>query len=297
MVFLGLDVKNAIASITTVLRMDSLGLHLQRTFLTPFIRAVNYHDVPPFQAEAFEAQLIYYKQHFEVVGPAGLEAMTAGQWDRRRPGLILSFDDGLRSHVDVVAPLLERHGLTGWFMVPIGFVDESPERQALYASGHLIEHYDYDYGDPRLAMTWKDIRRMAELHEIGCHTWSHRRLVDSLSVDDLEFEIPQAKRRLEAELGREVRTFCWVGGEEVTYSRAAARAIAEADFRFSFMSNNQIIRPGADLLQLQRTNIEARNPNKIVRFQLSGALDLLYWPKRRRVNQITKTAPGIRAPA
>jgi peptidoglycan/xylan/chitin deacetylase (PgdA/CDA1 family) len=293
MVFLGLDVKNALASFTNALRMDSLGLGLQRTFLFPFIRAVNYHDVPPIQAKAFEAQLIYYKQHFEVVGPAGLEAMTSGQWDRRRPGLILSFDDGLRSHADVVAPLLERHGLTGWFMVPIGFVDESPEKQALYASEHLIEHYDY--GDPRLAMTWKDIRHMAELHEIGCHTWSHRRLVDSLSVDDLEFEIPQAKRRLEAELGREVRTFCWVGGEEVTYSRGAARAIAEAGFRFSFMTNNQIIRPGTDLLQLQRTNIEAHNPNKIVRFQLSGALDLLYWPKRRRVNRITKTAPGIRA--
>lgn len=295
MVFLGLDVKNAVASFTNALRMDSLGLGLQRTFLGPFIRAVNYHDVPPFQAKAFEAQLIYYKQHFEVVGPAGLEAMTSGQWDQPRPGLILSFDDGLRSHADVVVPLLERHGLTGWFMVPIGFVDEAPEKQVLYASEHFIEHYDYS--ESRIAMTWKDIRRMAELHEIGCHTWSHRRLVDSLSVEDLEFEIPQAKRRLEAELGRELSTFCWVGGEEVTYSWAAARVISEAGFRFSFMSNNQIIRPGTDLLQLQRTNIEARNPKKIVCFQLSGALDLLYWPKRRRVNRITKTAPRIRAHA
>lgn len=295
MVFLGLDVLNTIASFTIALRMDYLGLGLQRTFLFPFIRAVNYHGVPPSQAKAFETQLIYYKQHFEVVGPAGLEAMMSGQWDRRRPGLILSFDDGLRSHADVVAPLLEHHGLTGWFMVPIGFVDESPEKQALYGSEHLIGRSDY--GDPRLAMTWKDIRRMAKRHEIGCHTWSHRRLVDSLSVDDLEFEIPQAKRRLEAELGREVRTFCWVGGEEVTYSRAAARAVAEAGFRFSFMTNNQIIRPGTDLLQLQRTNIEAHNSNKMVRFQLSGALDLLYWAKSRRVNRITKTAPGIRAPA
>lgn len=295
MVFLGLDVLNTIASFTIALRMDYLGLGLQRIFLSPFIRAVNYHDVPPFQAKAFEAQLIYYKQHFEVVGPAGLEAMTSGQWDRRRPGLILSFDDGLRSHADVVAPLLERHGLTGWFMVPIGFVDESPGKQALYASEHLIKHNDY--GNPRLAMTWNDIRRMAVLHEIVCHTWSHRRLVDSLSVDDLEFEIPQAKRRLEAELGREVRTFCWVGGEEATYSRAAARAIAEAGFRYSFMTIHQIIRPGSDPLQLHRTNIEAHNPNKIVRYRLSGALDLLYWRRRRRVNRITKTAPGIKAPA
>lgn len=292
---LGIDVKDAVTSFTNALRLDALGLYVQRVSLMPFIRAVNYHDVPPSQADAFEAQLKYYMQHFEIVGPSGLEAMATGRWAWRRPGLVLSFDDGLRSHADVVAPLLERHGLTGWFMVPVGFIDESPEKQALYASEHSIEHSDYNYGDPRIAMTWVDIRRMAELHEIGCHTWSHRRLVDSLSADDLRFEIPEAKRRLEAKLGRVAHTFCWVGGEEFSYSHAAACVIAEAGFRFSFMSNNQVIRPGADLLQLQRTNIEAHNPNKIVRFQLSGALDLCYWPKRKRVNRITKTARGAAA--
>jgi peptidoglycan/xylan/chitin deacetylase (PgdA/CDA1 family) len=291
MMFLGINAKDTVASLFSILHLDVLGLSAQRAFLAPFIRAVNYHDVPPFQAEAFEAQLIYFKQNFEVVGPAGLNLMASGQWGQRRPGLILSFDDGLRSHADVVAPLLERHGLTGWFMVPGGFIDAPPEKQALYAQESTIEYYEHDYGDPRIAMTWADIGRMAELHEIGCHTWSHTRLVDTLSEDDLDFEILNAKRRLEVALGRPVSTFCWVGGEEFTYSQSAARAIARAGFRFSFMSNNQVIRPSANLLQLQRTNIEARNPEKIVRFQLSGAMDLMYWPKRKRVNRVTRTDP------
>ena len=56
------------------------------------------------------------------------------------------------------------------------------------------------------------------------------------------------------------------------------------------MSNNQLIRPGTDALQLQRTNVEARDAERIVRFQLSGALDAVYWPKRRRVNRLTRVS-------
>lgn len=286
MVFLGLDLKLTASTLMSALWIDSLGYYLQRVFFNPFIRALNYHDIAPFQAEVFEAQLVYYKKHFEVVGPTGLEMMISGRWNCSRPGLILSFDDGLRSHADVVAPLLERHGLTGWFMVPVGFIDELPEKQRLYAREHQISHHNFGYGDPRIAMTWEDIRRLSRVHEIGCHTWSHRRLGGSPGEKDLEVEIPMAKERIEVELGREVRTFAWVGGEEASYSRTAARSILEAGFCFSFMTNNQVIRPGSDLLHLQRTNIEARDPFKVVRFQLSGVLDLLYWLKRRRLNRI-----------
>jgi len=289
MKFYCINVKNVAASLFSLLHLDALGLCVQKTFLAPFIRAVNYHDVPPYLAEAFEAQLIYYKKHFEVVGLEGLTLLASGRWSHTRPGLILSFDDGLRSHADVVAPLLDRHGLTGWFMVPGGFIDEHPERQAVYAQNSTIEYFEHDYGDPRIAMTWTDIRRIAELHEIGCHTWSHRRLVDSLSEDDLTFEIPNAKRRLEQMIGRPISTFCWVGGEEFTYSQSAAVAIKRAEFQFSFMTNNQVIRSGTDPLQLQRTNIEARYPGRVFHFQLSGAMDLLYWPKRKRVNRVTRT--------
>lgn len=271
------------------LGLNALGLRLQRALLSPFIRAVDYHDVAPFQADAFEAQLIYYKAHFDIVGPAGLDALLSDRWDRRKPGLVLTFDDGLRSHADIVAPLLERHNLTGWFMVPIGFVDAPVETQVHYARHHQILHYPREDGDdPRVALTWNDVRNLARQHEICCHTWEHRRLGSWLSPEELDAEIPKAKARLEAEVGRPVRSFGWVGGEEEAYSRGAALAIAQAGFRFSFMTNHEVIRPGHDPLHLQRTNIEARNSAAVVRFQLSGVMDLLYAAKRNRVNHLTR---------
>ena len=138
MIVLGVDVKNLMASFFGALRLDDLGFWGQRTFSAPFIRAINYHDVPPFQAKEFERQLLFYKNRFEIVGPTELESLASGRRVSSRPGLILSFDDGLRSHADVVASLLESHGLTGWFMVPGGFVDEAPEKQRNFARATTI---------------------------------------------------------------------------------------------------------------------------------------------------------------
>ena len=93
---------------------------------------------------------------------------------------------------------------------------------------------------------------------------------------------------MEKALGCEVPVFCWVGGEEESYSRAAAQLINRAGFGYSFMTNSAVIRPATDSLQLQRTNVEAVYPLWLVRFQLSGFMDLLYMGKRSMVNRLTR---------
>jgi peptidoglycan/xylan/chitin deacetylase (PgdA/CDA1 family) len=149
-----------------------------------------------------------------------------------------------------------------------------------------------DLPDERIALSWRDLQRLDGPHEICCHTFTHRRLGPRLTPEELELEIVQAKRRLEEGLGHTVRGFAWVGGEEWAYSREAAEAIRAAGFSFSFMTNNALIRPNSDLLQLQRTNVEAHFDPSLVRLCLSGFYDLLYLPKRRRVNRLTATAPA-----
>jgi peptidoglycan/xylan/chitin deacetylase (PgdA/CDA1 family) len=278
---------------------DAAGLNrallaAQSLALRPYVRAVNYHDVPPSLAGAFEDQLRDYAARFEPVGPDELRALLSGRWRHRRPGILLTFDDGLRSHADVVAPLLERYGFPGWFMVPVDFVATPSSEQAAFARAHRIhanpEHWG---GDGRIAMTWEDVRRMDGSHVIACHTRSHCRLSSSLGDADLEREIAGAKRLLEHELGHAVDTFAWVGGEEESYSASAARAIREAGFTWSFMTNNAPIRPHTDPLQLQRSNVEASFAMALVRFTLSGVYDLLYLAKRARVNRLT-SARGTR---
>ena len=251
-------------------------LALQRAALRPYARALNYHDVPHALAPAFESQLQFYARHFVSMGYEDLLALQAGEWRHEKPGLILTFDDGLRSHAEVVAPLLEKYEMTGWFMVPAAVLDEPAG--AGRAPAHTVH-------EPTLS--WRSLLRLRDRHVIGCHTFSHRRLTAALTPEELAFEIGDAKRALEQGLGCTIPVFAWVGGEEETYCSAAGEAIRRAGFRVSFMTNSAPIRAGADLLQLQRTNVEASDPPALVKLSLSGFFDAWYAAKRRRVNRLT----------
>ncbi len=122
-------------------------------------------------------------------------------------------------------------------------------------------------------------------HVVGCHTHSHVRLADTLTLKQYEDEIVGARARLAEILGAEVDTFCWVGGEEWAYSSTAQRLIEAEGFSYSFMTNLQTINSETHPLWLQRTNIEASWPMRQVRTYLSGIMDLAYRGKRNRIEQ------------
>ena len=88
---------------------------------------------------------------------------------------------------------------------------------------------------------------------------------------------------MEEKLKHEIPAFAWVGGEESSYSQKAANIMRKANYKVAFLTNSSIIRPHTDLLLLDRTNIETSFSSELMRFQLSGFLDMVYTFKRRRV--------------
>ncbi len=270
-------VKRQVARLFDVFGINSLGHFVQRSALFPFIRAVNYHEIPQNQAENFETQLKFYSERFVNVGYGDLiDFLQSGKWRHDKPGLLLSFDDGLRTHHDVAAPLLEKYGFTGWFFVPAGWVAG--------VEGETVENPEYPSGVATL--TREQLRYLDEHHVVGCHTETHCRLSADLPAEKMRYETLEAQKTLEELLGHPVKIFCWVGGEEYTYSKPAAELIKQG-YELGFMTNTSVVRPGTNPLQLQRVNIEAENPLSLVRFQLSGFMDLAYYPKRKRVNRLT----------
>jgi peptidoglycan/xylan/chitin deacetylase (PgdA/CDA1 family) len=270
-------VKRFTARALDVFGLNTLGHLVQRATLFPFIRAINYHEVPRDEADIFEAHLKFYSTRFVNVTRADLEAfLRDGTWRHDKPGIIISFDDALRSHFEVAAPLLEKYGFTGWFFVPSGWI---VERNGV--AGEIPDFVD------SITLTHEQVRYLDQKHVVGCHTETHCRLEERLGPEKLKFETLQAKASLEELLSHPVDMFCWVGGEEFSYSKTASDFIRQG-YEFGFMTNNDPLRPGTDPLQIQRTNIEAGNPLPLVRFQLSGLMDLAYYPKRKRVNELTK---------
>lgn len=263
--------------------VTSLSSAVQRATLSPFIRVLYYHDVPPAMGAAFERQLRSFEQDYRPASKADLDRLlNHGTWPHDRPGIILTFDDGLRSHAEVVAPILDRLGYQGWFFVPARLVTLEPAAQPEAAVRHSVLHECDTTRDPRVFMTEQQLVALSERHIVGCHTSTHVRLSLELSESKLHDELATARQCLEAMVGRPVDAFSWVGGEEWAYSDNAARLVANL-FKYAFTTNTSIARHGTSRLNIDRTHVETWFPAALVRFQLSGMMDLYYRGKRRRL--------------
>jgi peptidoglycan/xylan/chitin deacetylase (PgdA/CDA1 family) len=271
-------VKLIIAGILNVLCILDLCLIIQKKlYHSNYIRIINYHDTPGNTSENFNKQLIYYCQHYVPVSLADLDSfLGGGSWKRDKPGLIIAFDDGYKSNFSIAAPLLDDHGFIGWFFIPTDYIyaeaSESPKRF-----------------NGMVTMSWEEVKKLDNNHVIGSHTMTHHRMVVATSPAKMNDEISQSKKTLEEQLKHEISVFCWCGGETHTYNTTAAMCIKQAGYRYAFMTCSAPVLTSTPPLQLQRANVEANWPIALVKFQLCGIMDILYWPKRKKVNRIVNT--------
>lgn len=279
-------VKRGAATLMHRTGLTALSSGLQRLVFSPFVRVVYYHDVPAAMAGKFETQLRSFKRYYVPAPKADLDGLLDhGIWSHDRPGIILTFDDGLRTHAEVVAPILDRLGFQGWFFVPVDLVTLAQSEQPAAAERHGVLHECDTTADPRVFMSEQQLVALSSRHIVGCHTGTHVRLSAQLTESQLHDELVNAKQRLESILGRRVDSFSWVGGEEWAYSAAAARIIARL-FDYAFTTNTSVTRPGASRLKIDRTHVEAAFSASLVRLHLSGMMDLYYHPKRRRLDSL-----------
>jgi peptidoglycan/xylan/chitin deacetylase (PgdA/CDA1 family) len=268
--------KLALARTLHATGLSAVGRRMQRLFKGPHIRVINCHELLPSAAHNFDEQVRFYAQHYAPVGPQELDDFHAGRWNAKRPGLIITFDDGWQCQARYAPPILERHGFVGWFFIPVGFVEEPHAR---FVRQHMR-------GGDLNPMTWDDLRRLSRKHVIGGHTYSHLELPAGTSQAVLQHELVDSKRRLESELDREITSFAWVRGRECDYGPEASQVIARAGYRHVFLTTSGVLHRGDSLLKIPRTNIEARYPPWLVTYALNGIPDLLGRSRRRRIEHI-----------
>jgi peptidoglycan/xylan/chitin deacetylase (PgdA/CDA1 family) len=207
-----------------------------------FIRVVNYHSTPRSGAEALERELARYAEQF---APVTLEALDryvdTGTWSGDRPGFLPVFYEGYRNSVDVAAPLLDRLGLTGWFPIATSFVDCPPEHQEAFARSHWIALVEEDTRGGRIAMDWDEVGALAERHVVLGHTAHHEGYDTVFTDEDLEREVAEPARRIEAATGRPTPGFVWLHGSSWGHQPRHDQAVRDAGYRYLF-SNTMIHR-------------------------------------------------------
>jgi peptidoglycan/xylan/chitin deacetylase (PgdA/CDA1 family) len=138
------------------------------------IRAVNFHATPARRAAEYDRQLAELAERFAPCTEDDLEGfLRTGRWPRKRPGVIVALYNGYRDNHDVMRPLLDRHGLTGWFFVVTGWTGCEPSGQVAFACDHGIGLVEGEYPDGRHALSWDEVRALDGAgHVIASHTRS-----------------------------------------------------------------------------------------------------------------------------
>jgi len=260
------------------------------------IRIVNYHDVAPDEIAQFEKHLEFFQRNFYKVSMDDFENFLNGTMTKHnKPGLLLSFDDGLRSHFEVVAPLLQKWGFSGLFLVPSEFLQVPRDEQMKYIERHRIDSkaITHKYPDGRVSMTIDEVRLLAKTHGVVCHTHSHRRLGRGISLSAAEYEIKHSKETLERMTGVEIKGFGWVGGELLSYSAEAASIIKRLKFRYALITKAGLNNKKTRRLELRRSSLDAFWPVSLVSFHLCGLFDLLYWSQKLKISRVYKTSSEV----
>lgn len=166
-------------------------------------------------------------------------------------GVAITFDDGYRDTLEVVAPFLTNLNIPFTVFVTPSFVLSS---QPIYLSV-------------------AGLRELATVPgvSVGAHGYSHRRLTECDS-HQLQEELTNSRKWLEDILGRPVTAMSFPHGAVDQHVRNAA---ATAGYLIAASSKFGTNLPGYDPLWLARTDVWAQDDHRAFRAKLAGGWDWL----------------------
>ncbi len=159
--------------------------------IQPFYHSVSDTQLPHLRhvlkirnVATFKADLAFFLKYFRPVDAREVMQKTINQTRWERPSFHLSFDDGLKEMVTVVAPLLIQKGIPATFFINSGFIGnkdlffrykaslliektESLHTEIRVRFNRILDNYGIEKGDPRHRLLSVDYPRKAVLDEIA----------------------------------------------------------------------------------------------------------------------------------
>jgi peptidoglycan/xylan/chitin deacetylase (PgdA/CDA1 family) len=110
---------------------------------------------PMLEVDAFRAHLDHLRRSYEVVSLKDI-ASAAAEAGTSHPRVALTFDDDLRSHLEIAAPLLSERGLPATFFLTGSSLDGSGFSEWWHDVEALVEQGDgsWSRARERLARSW-----------------------------------------------------------------------------------------------------------------------------------------------
>ena len=208
--------------------------------------------------DLFVSHLDYLQRHYHLISLADL---VRARRDRRRlpdNAAILTFDDGSRNFLTVVAPLLLQRQVPATSFIVTGedFTKESSDR-----SGTWQPEDDDSY------LSWNEIRRLAALgFEFGSHTATHATLPE-ISTANARAELETSLNTLSSQLGAREFALSYPHGQTSEAINRLARSLGYSCAVTTVLGRND---NNSDLFALRRTVIAAQDDLPTFAARLSG---------------------------
>jgi peptidoglycan/xylan/chitin deacetylase (PgdA/CDA1 family) len=235
-------------------------------------RILCYHDVSDDSAspyavstQAFRQQMCYLAEHCAPTSVDELVRCIESGHPMPERAIAVTLDDGYLGVYTHALPILRKYGIPATVFLPTACIDG----QASGYAGHDWAQAEF--------MNWDQVRALVSASRrgayisLGSHTLTHLSLPTG-SQAQIEAELLESKRRIEAETGETVNGLAYPYGLARDY-RGAEAYVARAGYRWAVTGVHGTNRGGRDLYALRRTKVDRYDDMRVFARLIEGAMD------------------------
>ncbi|MHA9739158.1 polysaccharide deacetylase family protein [Robinsoniella peoriensis] len=199
-------------------------------------RTLHYHNTPAFYGSLYEEQLKYVADHYVSCNLDYLDRkLLPDTFEREfKKSMVIGLFDGYRNNYEVMYPLLEKYGLTAWYLLVSDFLNTPVDRQEKMLEPYHMQYVIGEYKDGRYAMSWEEAKEAGKTHVIVNHTATHYFMKPDTDEKRVCYEIDHAHRLIEEKTGVCPEVFSALGGADYHMNHMISRKLREKGYRYMF---------------------------------------------------------------